>query len=195
MDAAQKQNIGSIGGDDRRVKCPCPRCHSLDTKFCYYNNYNYSQPRHLCKTCRRYWTIGGTLRNIPVGGATRKSNNSKLKPKPAAIVGSKNSAANATGALSDESRSDLTTPFKLSEEVAADYYGWIQSQGRGIAVGPADPTAQKRGRTGEGFGSLDLSSGGDQIQNEGMLEICSGAMEMDEASWFEHCGLTTPFDN
>ncbi|KAG5515063.1 hypothetical protein RHGRI_036187 [Rhododendron griersonianum] len=30
-------------------------------------------PRHFCKSCRRYWTHGGTLRDIPVGGATRKN--------------------------------------------------------------------------------------------------------------------------
>lgn len=52
---------------------PCPRCDSTNTKFCYYNNYNFSQPRHFCKSCRRYWTHGGTLRDIPVGGGTRKS--------------------------------------------------------------------------------------------------------------------------
>ncbi|KAE8723351.1 Dof zinc finger protein DOF3.1 [Hibiscus syriacus] len=51
---------------------PCPRCDSTNTKFCYYNNYNFSQPRHFCKSCRRYWTHGGTLRDIPVGGGTRK---------------------------------------------------------------------------------------------------------------------------
>ncbi|CAI0392114.1 unnamed protein product [Linum tenue] len=51
----------------------CPRCDSANTKFCYYNNYNLSQPRYFCKDCRRYWTKGGALRNIPVGGGTRKS--------------------------------------------------------------------------------------------------------------------------
>ncbi|CAH8391198.1 unnamed protein product [Eruca vesicaria subsp. sativa] len=51
----------------------CPRCDSPNTKFCYYNNYNLSQPRHYCKSCRRYWTKGGALRNVPVGGGTRKS--------------------------------------------------------------------------------------------------------------------------
>ncbi|KAF3512186.1 hypothetical protein F2Q69_00009993, partial [Brassica cretica] len=51
----------------------CPRCASPNTKFCYYNNYNLSQPRHFCKNCRRYWTKGGSLRNIPVGGGTRKN--------------------------------------------------------------------------------------------------------------------------
>ncbi|XP_021722718.1 dof zinc finger protein DOF3.4-like [Chenopodium quinoa] len=51
---------------------PCPRCDSTNTKFCYYNNYNLSQPRYFCKSCRRFWTRGGTLRNVPVGGGTRK---------------------------------------------------------------------------------------------------------------------------
>ncbi|KAL3824834.1 hypothetical protein ACJIZ3_020863 [Penstemon smallii] len=55
----------------------CPRCDSTHTKFCYYNNYSLSQPRYFCKTCRRYWTKGGTLRNIPVGGGCRKNNNKK----------------------------------------------------------------------------------------------------------------------
>ncbi|KAE8715708.1 Dof zinc finger protein PBF [Hibiscus syriacus] len=51
----------------------CPRCDSTNTKFCYYNNYNFSQPRYFCKSCRRYWTHGGTLRDIPIGGGTRKN--------------------------------------------------------------------------------------------------------------------------
>ncbi|OWM75533.1 hypothetical protein CDL15_Pgr021697 [Punica granatum] len=51
----------------------CPRCNSLNTKFCYYNNYSLSQPRYFCKTCRRYWTQGGSLRNVPVGGGSRKN--------------------------------------------------------------------------------------------------------------------------
>ncbi|KAJ6812047.1 uncharacterized protein M6B38_152390 [Iris pallida] len=50
----------------------CPRCDSPNTKFCYYNNYNLTQPRHFCKTCRRYWTKGGALRNVPIGGGCRK---------------------------------------------------------------------------------------------------------------------------
>ncbi|KFK28021.1 hypothetical protein AALP_AA8G461200 [Arabis alpina] len=63
----------------RRLRPPhdhpqkCPRCESSHTKFCYYNNYSLSQPRYFCKTCRRYWTKGGTLRNIPVGGGCRKN--------------------------------------------------------------------------------------------------------------------------
>lgn len=55
----------------------CPRCDSTNTKFCYYNNYSLSQPRYFCKTCRRYWTQGGTLRNVPVGGGCRKGKRAK----------------------------------------------------------------------------------------------------------------------
>ncbi|KAJ4713255.1 Dof zinc finger protein [Melia azedarach] len=90
------QDIHSIGGGrlyggggDRRLRphphqshqaLKCPRCDSLNTKFCYYNNYNLSQPRHFCKSCRRYWTKGGVLRNVPVGGGCRKTKrNSKAK--------------------------------------------------------------------------------------------------------------------
>ncbi|GAB2240320.1 hypothetical protein Droror1_Dr00020838 [Drosera rotundifolia] len=50
----------------------CPRCDSKNTKFCYYNNYNKSQPRHFCKACKRHWTSGGILRNVPVGGDRKK---------------------------------------------------------------------------------------------------------------------------
>lgn len=68
---------------ERRIKpqteqpLKCPRCDSANTKFCYYNNYNLSQPRHFCKTCRRYWTKGGALRNVPVGGGCRKNKRAK----------------------------------------------------------------------------------------------------------------------
>ncbi|KAK4374612.1 hypothetical protein RND71_005289 [Anisodus tanguticus] len=79
------------GGGDWRLRpnhhqnhqaLKCPRCDSLNTKFCYYNNYNLSQPRHFCKSCRRYWTKGGVLRNVPVGGGCRKSKRSKPKSTP-----------------------------------------------------------------------------------------------------------------
>ncbi|KAF8403381.1 hypothetical protein HHK36_011483 [Tetracentron sinense] len=55
----------------------CPRCNSSNTKFCYYNNYSLTQPRYFCKGCRRYWTKGGSLRNVPVGGGYRKNRRGK----------------------------------------------------------------------------------------------------------------------
>ncbi|CAL9244594.1 unnamed protein product [Arabidopsis halleri] len=54
---------------------PCPRCNSMETKFCYYNNYNVNQPRHFCKACQRYWTSGGTMRSVPIGAGRRKNKN------------------------------------------------------------------------------------------------------------------------
>ncbi|XP_073135483.1 uncharacterized protein [Henckelia pumila] len=60
----------------------CPRCDSANTKFCYYNNYSLAQPRYFCKSCRRYWTHGGALRNVPVGGGCRKSK----RPKPSSYA-------------------------------------------------------------------------------------------------------------
>lgn len=62
----------------------CPRCNSSNTKFCYYNNYSLSQPRHFCKACKRYWTRGGTLRNVPIGGGYRKTKKFKRHPPPPA---------------------------------------------------------------------------------------------------------------
>ncbi|KAK1412291.1 hypothetical protein QVD17_33421 [Tagetes erecta] len=56
----------------------CPRCKSMETKFCYFNNYNVNQPRHFCKGCHRYWTAGGALRNVPVGAGRRKAKHGLL---------------------------------------------------------------------------------------------------------------------
>ncbi|KAJ8506254.1 hypothetical protein OPV22_007140 [Ensete ventricosum] len=71
----------------------CRRCDSTNTKFCYYNNYSRSQPRHFCKACRRHWTEGGTLRNVPVGGG-RKNKRSKTAPAAANTPVNMNSNTN-----------------------------------------------------------------------------------------------------
>ncbi|KAK9129650.1 hypothetical protein Sjap_010137 [Stephania japonica] len=81
---------------------PCPRCESINTKFCYYNNYNLSQPRYFCKSCRRYWTQGGTLRNIPVGGGTRRNAKRSRPCTPATHI--------TTSATTSTSTSTSTTP-------------------------------------------------------------------------------------
>ncbi|KAF8405114.1 hypothetical protein HHK36_010012 [Tetracentron sinense] len=70
---AKPQQLGAPPPAPENEHLPCPRCDSTNTKFCYYNNYNLSQPRYFCKSCRRYWTKGGTLRNIPAGGCNRKN--------------------------------------------------------------------------------------------------------------------------
>lgn len=96
-----------IGVGDRRLRphnhqaLKCPRCDSLNTKFCYYNNYNLSQPRHYCKSCRRYWTKGGVLRSVPVGGGCRK--NKRSKAKNTASDAPRESKSNAQSSSSESS--------------------------------------------------------------------------------------------
>ncbi|RRT85096.1 hypothetical protein B296_00002570 [Ensete ventricosum] len=90
----------------------CPRCSSTNTKFCYYNNYSLTQPRYFCKTCRRYWTDGGSLRNVPVGGGSRKNKKSSLissiTTKSSSSSSSSAAAAAAPEALKfHEARQDL----------------------------------------------------------------------------------------
>ncbi|KAK1294408.1 Cyclic dof factor 2 [Acorus calamus] len=77
----EEQTESDAPGQEKTLKkpdkiLPCPRCNSMDTKFCYYNNYNVNQPRHFCKNCQRYWTAGGTMRNVPVGAGRRKNKHS-----------------------------------------------------------------------------------------------------------------------
>ncbi|WCJ43547.1 Dof zinc finger protein 5 [Euphorbia peplus] len=74
----REDEVESSSTDQEKFKkpdkiIPCPRCNSLDTKFCYFNNYNVNQPRHFCKNCQRYWTAGGTMRNVPIGAGRRKN--------------------------------------------------------------------------------------------------------------------------
>ncbi|KAM7254708.1 hypothetical protein ACFE04_019949 [Oxalis oulophora] len=99
----------------------CPRCDSTNTKFCYYNNYSLSQPRHFCKACKRYWTRGGTLRNVPVGGGCRK--NKRVK-RP-------NGSSSTTTSLS-QTQIDLSS----SNHINPMFYG-MQSNNNNI---PSDLT-------------------------------------------------------
>ncbi|KAK8570544.1 hypothetical protein V6N13_032161 [Hibiscus sabdariffa] len=86
---------------EKKIRPPeqlnCPRCNSTNTKFCYYNNYSLTQPRYFCKTCRRYWTEGGSLRNVPVGGGSRKNRRSLLP----------NSSSSSSSSSSSPKVSDL----------------------------------------------------------------------------------------
>ncbi|KAK1372166.1 Zinc finger, Dof-type [Heracleum sosnowskyi] len=109
-------------GIDRRLRAnnhqqalKCPRCESLNTKFCYYNNYNLSQPRYYCKACRRYWTKGGVLRNVPVGGGIRKAKRCpKTKKSTTSAATTADADADAAVTKSDSNssseRSSLTAP-------------------------------------------------------------------------------------
>ncbi|CAH1453530.1 unnamed protein product [Lactuca virosa] len=96
----------------------CPRCDSTNTKFCYYNNYSLSQPRYFCKTCRRYWTEGGTLRNIPVGGGSRKNKRSSSS------ISSTSSQTSVSKKLPDLIvPSAATSVLSQNPRILHDYYG------------------------------------------------------------------------
>ncbi|CAM0956611.1 unnamed protein product [Alopecurus aequalis] len=75
----------------------CPRCKSANTKFCYYNNYSRKQPRYFCRACRRHWTEGGTLRDVPVGGGrkNRRNGGGKGGAKPPSTTTATAAAAEA----------------------------------------------------------------------------------------------------
>ncbi|RRT41422.1 hypothetical protein B296_00041357 [Ensete ventricosum] len=87
---AERARLAKVAQPEQALKCP--RCDSTNTKFCYFNNYSLSQPRHFCKACRRYWTRGGALRNVPVGGGCRRNR----RTKSTGSASSKPSVASAT---------------------------------------------------------------------------------------------------
>ncbi|KAL8197943.1 hypothetical protein R6Q57_030057 [Mikania cordata] len=100
--ATTTTNPNTTTSDNQKLRCP--RCDSSQTKFCYYNNYNLTQPRHFCKTCRRYWTKGGALRNVPIGGGCRKN---KSGTTIATAIGK---SISATGKLKAAVSSELGKP-------------------------------------------------------------------------------------
>nr|AOW73094.1 DNA-binding with one finger protein 19 [Eleusine coracana] len=94
-DEATRSKSQSHEEQPKKQQLECPRCHSTNTKFCYYNNYSLQQPRYFCKTCRRYWTEGGSLRNVPVGGGSRKN-----KRSSSSVVSAGAAAATSAAAMS-----------------------------------------------------------------------------------------------
>ncbi|KAF8397495.1 hypothetical protein HHK36_016412 [Tetracentron sinense] len=109
----------------------CPRCESTNTKFCYFNNYSLTQPRHFCKTCRRYWTRGGALRNVPVGGGCRRNKRSKGSNSKSPATSERQSGPGSTSAVpSNSCTTDMLghfpppppqLPFMASLHHLADY--------------------------------------------------------------------------
>uniref|UniRef100_A0ACD5UTH2 Uncharacterized protein n=1 Tax=Avena sativa TaxID=4498 RepID=A0ACD5UTH2_AVESA len=106
--------VAGAGSTERRARpqkekaINCPRCNSTNTKFCYYNNYSLQQPRYFCKTCRRYWTEGGSLRNVPVGGGSRKNKRSSSSLSSASAPASTSVASSSmTGAATSNKNPKL----------------------------------------------------------------------------------------
>ncbi|XP_019160496.1 PREDICTED: dof zinc finger protein DOF4.6-like isoform X1 [Ipomoea nil] len=123
----------------------CPRCNSGNTKFCYYNNYSLSQPRYFCKTCRRYWTAGGSLRNIPVGGGSRKNNK---KPSSSSI----------------KKVADLVPPVPISaDQNSSKIHGHHQDLNLGGQLSAMELLT--------GFTSIGLSTDPNLIYSPGMISL------------------------
>ncbi|XP_039021815.1 dof zinc finger protein DOF5.1-like [Hibiscus syriacus] len=98
-DRARMANIPSP-----EVALKCPRCESTNTKFCYFNNYSLTQPRHFCKACRRYWTRGGALRNVPVGGGYRRNKRSKGNQPKSPVSGDRQTASGSSNTTISSNR-------------------------------------------------------------------------------------------
>ncbi|KAL0917591.1 hypothetical protein M5K25_012664 [Dendrobium thyrsiflorum] len=56
---------------------PGPPCTTPRSLAITLRAFTLTQPRYFCKGCRRYWTKGGSLRNVPVGGGCRKNRRGK----------------------------------------------------------------------------------------------------------------------
>jgi hypothetical protein len=116
----------------------CPRCDSTNTKFCYFNNYSLSQPRHFCKACRRYWTRGGALRNVPVGGGCRR--NTKRSSKKSSSRGQQQGGASSSSSTTSTSTTATTTTATAtttSSAAAAEVLASMQAQLPHLGLPPA----------------------------------------------------------
>ncbi|KAL5991970.1 hypothetical protein ACLOJK_012882 [Asimina triloba] len=123
---AERARVAKIPQPEAALKCP--RCESTNTKFCYFNNYSLTQPRHFCKTCRRYWTRGGALRNVPVGGGCRRNKRSSkgsTSKSPVSAVrqsGSASSSAFTSSTCSMETMSHIQSTPQLQLPYMASLY-------------------------------------------------------------------------
>ncbi|XP_057805164.1 cyclic dof factor 1-like [Salvia miltiorrhiza] len=170
-DGGSESNTKTENSEQKTLKkpdkiIPCPRCKSMDTKFCYYNNYNVNQPRHFCKSCQRYWTAGGTMRNVPVGAGRRKNKNCRhvaadgfhnLSFNPTAtatatVLSFSHQTDNDRSSIANQPAAMLPWPFPWNSAVfppsPMPYYLW-NSGGWALGKHPrsgevVDPQGQKR---------------------------------------------------
>lgn len=163
------------------LRLNCPRCTSTDTKFCYYNNYSLSQPRYFCKTCKRYWTEGGTLRNVPVGGGSRRNkrpSSSSSSSSKKIIIDSHPDHAVPHHLLNHHQWQDLTLNPNPNPNPPIISLPPIPMPIRPVSAGFTIPTSQdqilKQGLNfslnygyPNGFGSLQLGFQENSINNEG----------------------------
>ncbi|XP_073128176.1 dof zinc finger protein DOF3.5-like [Henckelia pumila] len=158
----------------------CPRCASSNTKFCYYNNYSLSQPRYFCKACRRYWTKGGSLRNVPIGGGCRKSRRARAARAAMTCPGPTHGSPETTNETIDLAvvfakylnRDDVEIVHDQESYSQASSYDNIDSQVEGFSA--------RSDRNGEPSDFVDAGHGHgdhDQDQLQQVIPQSSSAFE------------------
>ncbi|XP_010267036.1 PREDICTED: dof zinc finger protein DOF3.1-like [Nelumbo nucifera] len=169
----------------------CPRCDSTNTKFCYYNNYNLSQPRHFCKNCRRYWTKGGALRNIPVGGGSRKNTKRSSNPKRSTSSSSTQNAAvpkpEPTGTFSppvttiDHDRRMLDISGSFSSLLASN--GQMGNLLDGLNPSSSGTRTLQFGEFAENSNSSSIENSTLELQGNNNQESFLGIQDGDSSCW------------
>ncbi|KAJ7963147.1 Dof zinc finger protein [Quillaja saponaria] len=173
----------------------CPRCDSSNTKFCYYNNYNLSQPRHFCKNCRRYWTKGGTLRNIPVGGGSRKNTKRSSNKRSSSLASA--TEAQSKGAESDTTRihNNPIEPDRRVLDINGSFSSLLASTGHfgslfeGLSTNGSGVKLMQLGDFGQNLNSgpgLNSDSGRNQgleMQGNGNSESFLSMQSGDSSCW------------
>lgn len=146
------QDQSDSSGEPKQMKrldkiLPCPRCNSSDTKFCYFNNYNVNQPRHFCKSCQRYWTAGGTVRNVPVGAGRRR--NKHLASQYRQVM-----ASTDVGLTMVSETLDSTNQLLTCEESSSSCTGSSPNHEMVLKFGPESPYCDNSGAslTASSFG-------------------------------------------
>lgn len=164
----------------------CPRCESTNTKFCYFNNYSLTQPRHFCKTCRRYWTRGGALRNVPVGGGCRRNKRSKgsSSKSPASSADRQSGSAGSTSSIpSNSGTADIIglspqmpplrfmTPLHHLTDFAAGEIGLNYGLNYGAISAPMGVASDLNFQIGSALGGSGVGGGdGGSLLSAGGLE-------------------------
>ncbi|XP_022894716.1 dof zinc finger protein DOF4.7-like [Olea europaea var. sylvestris] len=129
------EGISQSSGSQTTVATPqeatlkCPRCDSLRTKFCYYNNHSLTKPRYYCKTCRMYWVKGGNLGSLLVGAGTVHGDRQKINKLKSSLRDSQN-CSNGSSNTGNSSFMGFKFPLSLSHgEGTPDFSNGVQEMG------------------------------------------------------------------
>ncbi|XP_023523145.1 dof zinc finger protein DOF3.6-like [Cucurbita pepo subsp. pepo] len=141
----------------------CPRCDSSNTKFCYFNNYSLSQPRHFCKTCRRYWTRGGALRNVPVGGGCRRNKKNKSRRSKSPATG------NETSNNNNNNSNSPTNTIPLHSSNAENIIGQLQPQNPHLSFMATLNNFSRYGTANLGLSFNEIQTQAGDIGNSALL--------------------------